>query len=725
MKASSSTVLTFSGLTLLGIFAGALPSAAQAPQVLAKPLEYEVGVVLKLVHVYVTDKKGKPVPDLARDDFLLVDNGTQVTITEFEKHTLSPTPAEPRQSPALGTPVVRQASRKFFLFFDLAFNNPRGMAKAKEAAFYFLDTQARPEDEIGVVSYSTFGGIKVHEFLTKDHSKIRNVLEKIDQGVLAGRAEEIEDRYWRLISESGSLQDDKQERRTLSSIYIYEAMAEREQLKMLTQTFVLSLTTLAKALRSLPGQKQFILFSTGVPSSLVYGNQAGNRYLEPQATSRGAGIKFDPGDPTLKAINEAMYKEFAASACAFYAFDTRASAKGMELFGYDELAAQGAASISGTRAVYGDSTRVFRDGKTAGVDFLKRFSDITAGRYFSNINAYEKNLDQIQALTGTYYVLGYPIREQWDGRFHDIKVKVNRAGCEVQAQAGYFNPKPFSEYTKLEKRLHLYDLALNERALSRLPVNISMIPLVYGGGAESRLGIIALVPGEVTQRLSGRRIECVVIFFDDEGEVSNVVRAETASASYRGRAMFFTASAELEPGAYSCRLVVRDMSTGLSAVASARATLGTPRPAGLHLSTPLILTEGATGSYFDAGPARKRDALPLAEAYAYDRSRLSPMVAELPAAAASIQAIIPYSATGEAEPDLAFSAYAIDANSAVRTSVTFSRIERARSGPQGLLAFEIPVAGLAPGTYFLHFHAEDRVSRSIGHTFATLVVPQR
>jgi hypothetical protein len=54
----------------------------------AKPLQYEVSVALKLIHVYVTDKKGNPVKDLAIGDFLVADDGRPVTVTDFEKRVL-------------------------------------------------------------------------------------------------------------------------------------------------------------------------------------------------------------------------------------------------------------------------------------------------------------------------------------------------------------------------------------------------------------------------------------------------------------------------------------------------------------------------------------------------------------------------------------------------------------------------------------------------------------
>lgn len=191
------------------------------------------------------------------------------------------------------------------------------------------------------------------------------------------------------------------------------------------------------------GQKQFILFSTGIPSSLIYGHQVG--------IFRGS---FDPGDRLLIEQNEHMSKEFGASGCTFYAFDTRESAKEADLFAYDALTFTGGRGpgrgLFSTQGMFQDSTNVFRDEKTTGGNSLKRLTVITGGKYYSNINMYEKNLDQVQALTGTYYVLGYSVRETWDGRFHEVKVEVKRKGCEVRAQTGYFSPKPYREYTPLE-----------------------------------------------------------------------------------------------------------------------------------------------------------------------------------------------------------------------------------------------------------------------------------
>jgi len=54
-----------------------------------QPLQHEVTVTLKLVQVYVTDKKGNSVLDLNKEDFIVYDNGKNQEVTEFEKHILS------------------------------------------------------------------------------------------------------------------------------------------------------------------------------------------------------------------------------------------------------------------------------------------------------------------------------------------------------------------------------------------------------------------------------------------------------------------------------------------------------------------------------------------------------------------------------------------------------------------------------------------------------------
>jgi hypothetical protein len=132
----------------------AVPSAhlIPAPQEtiqLQKPLQHEVSVALKLVQVYVTDKKGNPVLDLEKEDFALYDNGEQKILTEFEKHVLPLRSAEtPVEEPAGLAPIQASPpllSRKFFKLTFVASKPPppriayqEVLMIAEASAEYFL-----------------------------------------------------------------------------------------------------------------------------------------------------------------------------------------------------------------------------------------------------------------------------------------------------------------------------------------------------------------------------------------------------------------------------------------------------------------------------------------------------------------------------------------------------------------------------------------------------------
>ncbi|HMA53111.1 MAG TPA: VWA domain-containing protein, partial [Acidobacteriota bacterium] len=653
-------------------------------------------------------------------DFAVSDNGTPVVLTEFERHALgapgakdgAAEPPEAVSEPGKpAPPVSRPAGLKYFLFFDFAFNNVRGVLKARNAALHFLDTVVSPGDEVAVLTYSAVAGLAFHEYLTADHAKVRKVIEEIGHSDIAGRATEIEDQYWRLMQDSPGSGAGA----AMGLNFRAEAELNRQESKSMAQKYMAKMTALARALRLVEGQKHFILFSTGIPNSLIYGYTPGNVGFRSDTSTAS-------GDHVLRRQNEAMYREFSAAGCSFYAFDTRESAIEASLFAYDE---QTFATGSRSMSAMGDATNVFKDNKATGLNSLKRLTDITGGRYYANIALYDKNLDQVRAATGSYYVLGYSINERWDGLFHDVKVEVKRKGCEVRTQAGYFNPKPFGEYSDLEKRIHLFDLAINERAFSRMPVDIPMAALASSAEGLSRLGVLARIPGEVTAKFDGRRIEFVALFFDEKGDIREIVRQEADPASFRGRDMAFAAGSSLNPGDYSCRLVVRDMDTGLSAVASARGTVGKPQTTGLHLGTPLLL-EARTGCAFLSASAWKgKEPFPWDAIYPYDSALYAPVFGALPAAASGVRAVVPCSASGGAAADLSLRAALVDAVSGAQALLAASVSGRVQKGPREILTIDLPTAGIPAGTYYLHFYAEERSTGSLGHTVTTLVIPPR
>jgi VWFA-related protein len=702
----------------------AFPASLSAPpgqeiENLQKPLQYEVAVTLKLIQVYVTDKKGNPVMDLTQDDFIVFDNGRPVTITEFERHDLFAAPPtseiETPDECLVSTPATppQTMNRKFFLFIDFAFNNQKGVDKSVKAALHFLDTQLTPGDEVALLSCSMMRGITIHEYLTVDHDKVREAVEAVTARGIAGRASEIEEEYWRQAQEALALPRTANQR-TVGITGFFDW--RRQESKIVAQNYILRLTALAKALRLIPGQKSFLFFSTGVPNSLIYGTQAGN----PQQPFHSSIL--DMGDQTLRPLNEEMIKELSAANCSFYIFDTRESAMIPSLFAYDEQTFEGGfRDIFSDIGIFETTTDPFQGNKTTGLDTLKRLSDRTAGKFFSNINMYAKNLDLVQNLTGAYYVLGYSINEQWDGEFHEIKVEVGRKGCEVRAQSGYFNPKPFREYTDFEKQLQLFDLALNERSQLQTPKTLAIIALPYKAGAECCLRMMSRIPRETLAGLAGKRVEFVALLFDDRENLVDLQRAETDLIKYQGRNISFAAEMAVPPGQYTCRLVLRDLESGQSAAASTRIKIASTS-GGFGLHSPLLLAPASASIYLEAVDRQKRESPSWRDVYPFDRTHYSPLIGDISKASGHVLVVVPYTISGLEQPDVILSANLIDSITGERLSVPFYAQSRIRNGAVEIQHLEFSLDEVPPGKYLLYIHAGDLDSRARAHAQTMLVV---
>jgi VWFA-related protein len=507
------------------------------------PLRHEVKVTLKLVQVYVTDKKGNPVLDLTKDDFVVLDEGQERPITEFERHVLTlPSTEEVARPEVVATPAPPARDlmpRKFFLLIDFAFNNGIGLEKARKAALHFIDTQLQPQDEVGLLSYSAMKSLTLHENLTADHKAVRLAVKRIGMERISGRAETFEAEYWQAMtgvnpvdaSKPGTVDAQKE---VFSDSIESNWGRYRLESKLQAQNFARKMTDLAKAFRYIPGHKNILLLSSGVPYSIIYGIQS------PYGVA-GAG---ELGEFWLQEKFEEMFKELSAANCTIYALDT------------EEL-----------------RTRIGSDTRTQGSSTLQKMTSATGGKYFGNINNYEKHIEKIQDLTGCYYVLGYYVDDKWDGGYHRIKVEVTRPGLDVHAQKGYFNPKPFAEYTDLEKMIHLVDLALSEEPVFQTPVRFPLEVVPCAEEGKGNLCLEAEVPlEEIGEVLTGRS-EFIGVIFDESQNIAALKRNEWERSALAGKWFTFGAVFSLPPGKYQCRLVIRNLETGRAAVASLSAVV--------------------------------------------------------------------------------------------------------------------------------------------------------
>lgn len=700
----------------ISIFIGI--SQSQDPLTSSRTLQLERAVIVKLIQVYVTDRDGNPVMDLSKDDFTVLDDGKSVVLTEFERHDLrlsQTSPATSDDSPLSKGKEPSELNRKFFLIFDFAFNNQMGVSGSLKAALHFLDTQIRPGDEIAVLSMSTRKGITIHEFLTSDHAKARLAVAALTSKDLAGRAEEIENEYWRLAGLSQYMGDSAALR--LETLRLEGA---RRQSKFQTLDYITAFTDLAKAFRLVPGQKSFLLFSSGIPSSLIHGNPSVApstsaaetvAAVPDQPPAGGTRFSTDMGDTVIQPLFAAMLKEFNSSGCSFFAFDTRESAKLTQLFGYDdrgfELRLGGFFSAG---AVGSSVSNPFQDDKTTGMDTLKTLSKRTGGKYFSNIGLYEKNLTEVQNTTGAYYVLGYPISTASDGKYHALNVVVKGKRLQVRAPGGYFNPKPFLGYSKLERDIHLFDLALNRRSEFLEPSDVPLAYLAYEAGEGPRLRIISRLSRQLMQEIGGDSLEFVSLILDDQENVIGLQQAVASQSAMKENEAIFSSGFSIKPGSYKCRLVVRNLVSGKSAVGSIRAFVPKRDRGMIALCSPLLLVAGPGPMSLDGTVKGNTDDLKWRDIYPYDPTTYSPYVSGLPLNTDKFTMLIPISFSGPEEPRIQFVFRLVDLSNGTTLPIGFQELPSITRKSVTARFWEIIISNAPAGEYALYVSIADSQS---------------
>lgn len=679
---------------------------------ITNPLQHDVNVTLKLIQIYVTDKSGLPVRNLAIDEFRVFHNGLPATISAFEKHDLDakasevvihePQPASKENS--LSSPGM---GRKFIILFDFVFNTGRGISASIKAARHFIDSEVRPTDELAFMSISMFKGLAIHESITSDYTKIISALDAVSSKESSGRAEDVEQAYWLLANSPNAGGDE------LARV----EMDRRDSMRQ-AQNYFITLTSLARALRLIQGQKNVLFFSSGVPSSLINSSRGvgTDSVIAQRGSGAARGSRFEVGNFELRPLQETMFREFSASNCSLYAFDTRASSKIPALFDVDELALR-----TGWSAL-GAEKSIFRDDKTTGMDSLKSISEHTGGKYYSNISLYEKNLGEVSSITGTYYTLGFPVPYRADGRFNEIKVDVKRKGCHVRTQAGYFNPKPFREYDSIEKNIHLFDLALSEHAEFQTPESFPVSALSYFSGQDSKVRILARLRGGLWKQLTGQAAEIVALFFDERDTLLSLQRVVISPVEFGGKDVLFSSATSALPGRTKCRIVLRDLETGRAAVASTTTFSNPTGSPALLAFSPLLVEEEGTPFLLEGVNKGVAETPPWRAIYGYNPTRLSPIVGDEPIGATKVAVILPYQAPGFGLSDLIFSANLINSRTGENLPMRLESNEPTTQGNGGVQKFAISLETVLNGNYLLYIHVGNKSTGQVASVWVPLTV---
>src|SRR5215831_4809355 len=206
------------------------PAAAPADQPIQVGGTIKKEARLVLVDAVVTDKKGNYVHDLTQGDFKVYEDNKEQAISNFSTGANAADPKNPQR-------------HYMVLFFDNSSMAMPDQISARAAATKFIDANAAPDRLMAVVEFT--GALRVVQNFTANAQ------------LLQAAAKGVKGTYVASNSDPGG-PGETLNVPGMSSI----SSAETD---FGARTMLLSIRTLAKNLRAIPGRKMLILFSSGFP----------------------------------------------------------------------------------------------------------------------------------------------------------------------------------------------------------------------------------------------------------------------------------------------------------------------------------------------------------------------------------------------------------------------------------------------------------------------------
>jgi VWFA-related protein len=385
------------------------PPASDAQQ----PPVFRSGINFVRVDVIVTDKNGNPVADLKPGDFEVTEQNRPQKIETFKLISLDggliPGPDGPPRAIRTDADEEEEAARDdvrlFAIFLDDYHVRRESSLVARNQIARFVETQLGPSDMVGLMyPLEPIDAVR----MTRNHDAVMKGIQQFD-----GRKFDYTPR------------NEYEQKIAYYPTETVEKVRNQISLSAL-KSLIVHMGGLKEA------RKALILVSEGytniLPPQMRDANAAFTGSGNTASGDPFAGVGNPNEDRAAFMANTEMEDELRdiwdlanKNNTAIYAVDPRGLATNE--FGID----QNIASV--TDSTYLRST----------METLRTLAINTDGRAIVNRNDITMGMKQIVRDTSAYYLLGYNSSlTATDGKFHEIKVKVNRPGVQVRARKGYW-----------------------------------------------------------------------------------------------------------------------------------------------------------------------------------------------------------------------------------------------------------------------------------------------
>jgi VWFA-related protein len=516
------------------LIAAALPLAAQET----------VNVRVIEVPVTVTDRGGNPVRGLTAANFQLFDDGKPQTITAFDDIDFAS-----KQDVSAISPLNANARRSFLLLFDIGYSDVKSIARAREAATKFVQSNVQPRDLVAVGSVDPEKGFRLHTAFTTDRNLVARAIA--EPGKYHGN-DPLQLTDLDSFGEGGNgSREIPQSADASGGDKGAEADAHLKEIKEMTlrnnRDFaagrvikeIASLGVLANTLRSVPGRKQVVLLSAGFDPSLVRGRNASmdSDKADMQKATSGQAYLIDNdarfGNTASQNTLDEMVKLFKQSDVVMNAIDIG----GIRL--NDE------AAIKGTTANEG----------------LHLLADPTGGTVFENANTLGENLDRMMRQQEVVYVLSFQAQPGKPGKLHNLSVKLVNGppGASVNSRIAYYEG---GTATPAERTLTNAEIVVND--IPQKDIEIAALATALPGSKRAAVPLFLEINGESLLHGATKPVpaDIFVYAFDENGVVRDRIYQRIsidparASEKVKQAGIKYYTTLSLPPGKYALKSLV-------------------------------------------------------------------------------------------------------------------------------------------------------------------------
>ncbi len=567
MGNGAGTVRNLCRLALLcALFALApAPAIAQDEEIPPEAFAESVDVEVVNVEVRVSDRQGRPITGLTRDDFRLFENGERVEITYFaeidERIPAGPAgpaeaarsePAAPPDAPADESWAAAPAPdpRDFVIFLDLGHLTPAGMKKTFGDLRTFVDDLLRPGDRVMVVERQQ--NLRVRLELTDDAARVSEELAAAAEAAPQG-IQHVTERRGLLRGIRQALEQED----GAGNCTPFEAQSAEQVIHQhagwvggQVQGTIGALTSLVRALAGLPGNKTVLYVGEGLdqrPAAEYFHMLSELCPVNRQAIQSNL-LSYD-----LSTDFHRLAAEANSNRVTFYTLDAAGLQAGGSVEAFDQHVRL--------------QTVDLRIAEANRQSPLYQMADETGGRAIFNTNEFEGELAEISEDVSRYYSLGFVPEHAGDGRVHALRVELDARHHDLRYRRAY-RDKPRSERI-VEAMLGALLFGVEENPLR---VRVEAGEAVPGAEGRWEVPIRIFVPLESVVLAPGTgfsvgRLRLVLAALEPEGEWTAVrqrdlpFKLSEAEAS-AGVPRFYEVSMDLPAGESLVAVGVRDEQGG-------------------------------------------------------------------------------------------------------------------------------------------------------------------